>query len=622
MSRKTQSQLTRFYFTSGEASMSPFFGPWSSIQEYVDTCSNDPLLQSRAGGIGGPDATVIAVKNSQTGHITLYTRNNSISEDVRYGWEEVGKDLASYITFTDGPYDILTVINPEDPEHPVEYELNKRDTFTTSYGEISIPKFEYTYIPLNGGTIYPQITINQQYTEDHTRLADVTGNVPMNEMSISYSISYTENADLANQNRIVTSANGAVTRQSANSVAGQRCKIAEVTVTVQSHGKTKTATADVYQDVVKNKTYTVVSSSLSYPVFSNAGTETITPSITATTRETITYMESSTVDQSTQTHSTFYSTSFSGSTSAITSHLNVSTGAISNVGLGTYRNYNQGEEVKSTLGVVTASVGVVDSRDVNSTVLTTNPTFTLKQDTRSPLVVSYNYKAVVTEYSYANMIPGDGTGNSGAPTVIYKIQHQGVREDGSTAAYADYQTALTPAAGEAAYSISGTAVTGVSVNASTGVVSKSTPGSVSATTSAGTMLVTISKSVNDELTGESKTATGSKTAAVTQAIRIVNVYYGTSENLLEQGDDFSRTNSLSVTNDIQTSSIQFSSNSDYTAWFAVPDGYSINVYDAFNTDSTSDWAIEAVTTTGYTIYQYPFDYPVGNTSITLRISKD
>ena len=73
---------------------------------------------------------------------------------------------------------------------------------------------------------------------------------------------------------------------------------------------------------------------------------------------------------------------------------------------------------------------------------------------------------------------------------------------------------------------------------------------------------------------------------------------------------------------MQTSSIQFSSNSDYTAWFAVPDGYSINVYDAFNTDSTSDWTIEAVTTTGYTIYQYPFDYPVGNTSITLRISKD
>lgn len=625
----TYSNFTR-QLAPESASLNAYYGPFTSIQAGVQECK-DSLLKTKAGALAAKDGTIMAVKDPESHKITLHVRNTSLGGDIA-GWEEVGKDISTYITRTDGPYDILTVVFPDDVENPVEYELNKRDTFTTTYGEITISSFTYPAIPLNGGTVLPTINFTQNYHEDHTRIADVDGIVPRSDASISYSVAYTQNANSANAGRTIVSSDGSVTREGTNPVAGQRCKIADVTATVTSHGKTATATYAVYQVVVANKTYTVASSSLSYPTLTNAGSETIEPTVSVTTRETITYTEGVASTSSTRNITSFgvtYSAGAGNTTlgDTVASHLNTTNGQISGIGRGTYRLSSQTDAVKTSLATITANISVQDPRDASNNVLTATPTWVLKQDTRAPEIISYDYKAVVTSFTYDGTIDGDG-GSVDVDNIAYKIQHRGNFEDGTTeSSYSNVSgmSNLTLASVDAnrtvTYAAVGDLISGASLNASTGTVTRNAVGSVSSTTNVGTVRATLSTTIVDEASGASKTATGSLTAAVTQAVRQLYVYFGSSYDLLAQNAVFDRTNSRHITSDSESfNGIAIESTTNYVAWIAVPDGWNIAIIDPLAGNITSDYNTDAVTTTGYKIYQYEFSAAV-NVMYTLQLTK-
>lgn len=607
--QKRRTTLPRFFFTDGFASSNPFYGPFNDKTE-AETAYTALKLMDDDGTPTAADGTLMSIKDPNTKHTSLYTRNRDITEGAMSGWEEVGKDIASYITFNDTEaYDILTVVNP-DTNVAVRYQLQKEDTIlSTTYSDITITNFSYNYIDFNGGTAYPTISFTQTAVEDHSVKDDVQKDVS-SDCAITYDIVYTNNANTSVAGTTVEGAtSGNISRTGANSYSGGRCKIADVTVTVSGHGKTATKTASVYQDVVSDKIYTVASSTLSYPTATNAGTEDLKPTLSIVVNETVTYTESTTPTITPRTYTSFYSTEYSTVSSL---SVNASNGIISAVGKGTFRLVSEAATKTTTLGTVNVTAKVIDARDVNNNILSTSASYTVLQATRYPEVTNYNYKVVITEYTYDGEINGNG-GSVSVSSLKYKIMHKPVLEDttytGNT--YSDYLTDLSVSTADAnrtvTYSTYGTAVSGVSINASTGVVTKSTVGSVLSTTNAGQFQVSISTKLNDEKTGNSTDATTEITAKATvlQAIRELSAYYGVSDALYTSNDTLDTTQYSHVIDEASETFSWNESLSKKNVWFAVPDGYSISIIDAFG-DVTDDYEDNAVTISGFTIYQYQF----------------
>lgn len=84
---------------------------------------------------------------------------------------------------------------------------------------------------------------------------------------------------------------------------------------------------------------------------------------------------------------------------------------------------------------------------------------------------------------------------------------------------------------------------------------------------------------------------------------------------------FDRTNSRHITSDSESfNGISIESTTNYVAWIAVPDGWNIAIIDPLAGNITSDYNADAVTTTGYKIYQYEFSVAV-NVMYTLQLTK-